>query len=88
MSDMEKRYTQIEKEALATTWACDKFSEYVLGRKFTKDLGSLSPRILCFHFRMMRFQDLQLTHSKKQPSKKNCQPSPSYRITTGQVDKY
>ena len=69
MSDTEKRYVQIEKEALATKWACNKFSEYVLGRKFlietghkplvpllsTKNLNSLPPRILCFRLRMMIF---------------------------------
>ena len=32
LSDTEKRYVQIEKEALATTWACEKFSMYILGR--------------------------------------------------------
>jgi len=33
MTDTERRYTQIEKEALAVTWACDKFSDYILGRR-------------------------------------------------------
>jgi hypothetical protein len=28
MSDTEMRYAQIEKEALAITWACEKFSQY------------------------------------------------------------
>ena len=34
LSYTERRYSQIEKEALATTWACEKFSTYVLGRPF------------------------------------------------------
>ena len=34
MTEMEKRYAQIEKEALASTWACEKFSTYILGAKF------------------------------------------------------
>ena len=69
MSDMEKRYAQIEKEALATTLGCDKFSEYILGKKFsietdhkplvpllcTKKLDSLPPWIICFRLKMMRF---------------------------------
>ena len=32
MSETETRYAQIEKEALATTWACKKFSTYILGK--------------------------------------------------------
>ncbi len=35
MSETERRYAQIEKEALATTWACEKLADYLLGRKFT-----------------------------------------------------
>ena len=30
MSETERRYAQIEKEALAITWACEKFSMYIL----------------------------------------------------------
>ena len=33
MSETEKRYAQIEKEALATAWACDKFANYIIGLK-------------------------------------------------------
>ena len=60
MTETEKRYAQIEKEALAVTWACEKFSTYIPGMKFlletdhkplvpllgTKHLNSLPPRIL------------------------------------------
>ena len=60
MSDTEKHYAQIEKEALAVTWSCDKFSNYILGRHFdietkhkplvpllsTKNLDNLPPRLL------------------------------------------
>ena len=35
LSDTEKRYAVIEKEALATTWASERFSDYVLGIPFT-----------------------------------------------------
>ena len=34
MSSTERNYAQIEKEALATTWACEKFHDYILGTKF------------------------------------------------------
>ena len=34
MSETEKRYAQIEKEALAAVWACDKFASYIIGLKF------------------------------------------------------
>ena len=34
MTDTEKRYAQIEKEALAVMWSCDKFSCYILGCHF------------------------------------------------------
>ncbi len=34
MSEAERHYAQIEKEALAATWACEKFSAYLLGLTF------------------------------------------------------
>ena len=69
LSDTEKRYAQIEKEALALTWACEKFSPYIMGKTIdietdhkplvplmsSKDLDAMSPRILRFRLRMMRY---------------------------------
>ena len=69
MTETEKRYTQIEKEALAVTWVCEKCSTYILGMKFlietdhkplvpllgTKHLDSLPPRVLWFHLCLARF---------------------------------
>ena len=34
MTPTEQRYAQIEKEALAITWACDRFADYLMGMKF------------------------------------------------------
>ena len=75
MSETERRYAQIEKEALATTWACEKFSSYILGTSFvietdhkplvsllgTKNLDSLPPRILRFRLKLDRF-DYRIVH--------------------------
>ena len=69
LSDTECQYAQIEKEALMAVWACDKFSEYLLGHTFlietdhkrlvpllgAKSLDSLPPRILRFRLRLSRF---------------------------------
>ena len=60
MTDTERRYAHVVKEALALTWACEKFSTYILGKKFmiktdhkplvpllgTKYLDDLPPRVL------------------------------------------
>ena len=69
MTETEQRYAQIEKEALAITWACEKFSDYILGRQIeietdhkppvpllmSKQLDSLPPRVLRFRLRMDRY---------------------------------
>ena len=67
--DYIHRYAQIEKEALAITWACEKFSTYVLGKYISietdhkllvallgcKHLDNLPLRVLRFRLRLMRF---------------------------------
>lgn len=70
-----ERYAQIEKEALAITWACQRFSDYVLGRRFTiesdhkllipllntKHLDALPPRVIQFCLRLAKF-DYVINH--------------------------
>ena len=70
MSETKRRYAHIEKEALAVTWACDRFSDYILGRPFeiktdhkplvpilsSKNLDNLPPRVLRFRLRLARFE--------------------------------
>ena len=34
LTEVERRYSQTEKEALALVWACERFNIYVYGRKF------------------------------------------------------
>ena len=75
MTETETRYAQIEKEALAITWACEKFSIYILGKHISietdhkslvpilgsKHLDNLPPRVLRFRLRLMRFS-YSITH--------------------------
>ena len=70
MTECEQRYAQIEKEALALTWACERLNQYLLGSKFlletdhkplvpllsTKNLEELPIRIERFRLRMIRYQ--------------------------------
>uniref|UniRef100_A0A5S6Q175 RNA-directed DNA polymerase n=1 Tax=Trichuris muris TaxID=70415 RepID=A0A5S6Q175_TRIMR len=65
----EQRYAQIEKEAYAVTWACERFRMFLLGKQFhvetdhkplvallgQKSLDDLPPRIQRFRVRLMPF---------------------------------
>ena len=70
MTQTEQRYAQIEKEALAFTWACERMSDYLVGLQFhvqtdhkplvplfsSKNLEELPLRVQRFRMRIMRFQ--------------------------------
>ena len=76
----EKNYAVIEKEALAATWASERFSEYILGAPFTietdhkplvpllttKELHNMLLRIQRFRLRLMRFNPEVIHVSGKQ----------------------
>ena len=67
--DAEQRYAVIELEALASTWACEQFKDFVLGMSFTletdhkplvsllgsQDLSKMPVRVQRFKLRLMRF---------------------------------
>ncbi|TWW58996.1 Retrovirus-related Pol polyprotein from transposon 17.6 [Takifugu flavidus] len=69
MTEAECRYAQIEKEALALTWACERFQSYLIGMDFliqtdhkplisllgSRALDDLPPRILRFRLQLLRF---------------------------------
>ena len=70
MTNTEQRYAQIEREALAVTWACERFTNYLLGMTFEietdhkplvsllgkKPIDELPLRIQRFKMRLMKYQ--------------------------------
>ena len=69
MTPTEQHHAQIEKEALAVTWACEKFRDYLIGLSFhiqsdhkplvplftSKGLDELPVRVQRFRLRLMHF---------------------------------
>lgn len=70
LTPTEQRYAQVEKEALAVTWACERLSDYLIGKPFhietdhkplvpllgSKNLNEMPPRIQRLRMRLLRFQ--------------------------------
>ena len=96
LTETEKNYAVIEKEALAATWACDKFRDYILGTEFTietdhrplvpllssTDLSKLPARILRFRLRMMRFAPtVKYVQGKKQTTADALSRAPTQKPT-------
>ncbi len=80
LTDTEKRYAQIEREALGIVWCCQKLESYILGMHIrietdhkpllaiftTKDLNDLSPRLQRLRMKIMRYSyDIFHTPGKK-----------------------
>ena len=75
LSSNEEKYAQIEKDALATTWACKRLADYLIGKTFhietdhkplvpllgTKNLDEMPPRIQGLGVRLLRF-DFTISH--------------------------
>ena len=69
LTDTEKHYAAIEKEALGTVWACERFDQFIRGMDFTietdhkplvplmmsKELDQVPSRILRMRLRIMRY---------------------------------
>ncbi|XP_037567177.1 uncharacterized protein K02A2.6-like [Dermacentor silvarum] len=75
MTPTEQKYAQVEKEALAITWACERFRMYVLGLQFsietdhkplvplfsTKRIDEMTPRLQRFRMRVLEY-DFTISH--------------------------
>lgn len=69
LTNTVRRYVQIEKEALAVTWACQRFLDFLVGLPFhvetdlkllvpllsSKNLDEIPPRIQRLRMRLMKF---------------------------------
>lgn len=69
LTECEKRYSQIEKEALGVVYGCEKFHEFIYGRKVLietdhqplisisrKCIGDMPPRLQRLFLRLMRYE--------------------------------
>ena len=96
LTKTEQRYAQIEKEALAATWACERFRDYLIGLSFhietdhkplvpllsTKNLDEMPLRVQRFRLRLMRYQ-YTISHTA---GKDLCTADTLSRAPTGVTD--
>ena len=100
MTETERRYAQVEKEALATAWACEKFADFIIGKHIqietdhkplvpllgSKDLDRLPPRILRFRLRLDRFSyDIRHVPGKELYTADTLSRAPVYSLTSQDV---
>ena len=76
MTATESKYAQIEKEALAVTWACERSSNYIIGKSITietdhkplvplltkRTIDKLPPRLQRYKMRLIRFHIKDVRH--------------------------
>lgn len=69
LNSSKKNFAQIEKEALAIAWACNRLQNFLIGKDFIiqtdhkplvsiltkKFLNDLTPRLLSLHMKLQRF---------------------------------
>ena len=81
LTPVECRYAQIEKEALALTWACERFSDYIVGKSIlaetdhkplvplltTRTLDEVPPRVQ--RLRIMRLMCIYFKEVNHVPGK-------------------
>ena len=98
LSETERRYAIIEKEALAVTWGSERFAQYLIGREFeiqtdhrpllaclqTKRLDELTPRLQRFKLRLSRF-DYKITYV---PGKEHFVPDAMSRAPVGTINTF
>ena len=51
LTQVEKRYSQCEKEALALVWSCERLELYLLGRRFTLITDNRAVQLIYSKFR-------------------------------------
>ena len=76
LTPVECRYAQVEKEALALTWACEGFSDYIVGKSMvaeadhkplvhlltTRTLEEVPPRVQQLRMHLTRFHFKEVNH--------------------------
>ena len=70
MTTTEAKYAQIEKEALAVTWTCERSSNYITGKPITIDtdhkplvpLHTTHTWLQCYKMRLMKFNIKDVRH--------------------------